>query len=247
MTARGTFALAACLATLHAFQPRAHRHERFVLASKKNLKAEDDGPVDTVERKGAKSPLADCDFLPNDSIVEFEYKSKILMGIVSDYSKKSKGGVMYDVLTSDDQLHPGVSPRAIIFSTPPLVPQKGIVTDPRRRLAQYEAVRRLKPEQLGDPALLELCWELAADEEAREFSVDDMTLLMDEEAEPLQRYRTFRILTSELGRVFFTTLTHGSSHVVSFKARAAKTVQAAKRALCDLHDDDGAFAAICLA
>ena len=59
--------------------------------------------------------------------------------------------------------------------------------------------------------------------------------MLDAGSSPVDIYRTFRVLSCELGKVFFQKAKGHTSH---FNARAKKTVEAAKRSLCGQHGDE---------
>ena len=87
---------------------------------------------------------------------------------------------------------------------------------------------------LVDPEVLEICYEVAAEEE-KELGIKQIANLLDAGSSPVDIYRTFRVLSCELGKVFFQKAKGHTSH---FNARAKKTVEAAKRSLCGQHGDE---------
>ena len=55
---------------------------------------------------------------------------------------------------------------------------------------------------LVDPEVLEICYEVAAEEE-KELGLQQIASLLDAGSGPVDIYRTFRVLSCELGKVFF--------------------------------------------
>ena len=55
---------------------------------------------------------------------------------------------------------------------------------------------------LVDPEVLEICYEVAAEEE-KELGIKQIANLLDAGSSPVDIYRTFRVLSCELGKVFF--------------------------------------------
>ena len=169
--------------------------------------------------------------------IEFDHKKHTFVGIVEGAHHKSKGGVVYAVTTAEGVRHEGVATREIHFTAPAFVQTKENKGDSsEKRLRAYDEMLHLAPAHLGDPFVLELCWEIAAEDESANaqasLSLSDFVALVDGALgdSPIELYRTFRLLTSEVGRVFFTKVKHGA-----FKVRAEKSVEAAKKELCS-HD-----------
>lgn len=102
-------------------------------------------------------------------------------------------------------------------------------TDPSEILAGYLEVAKAEPLELGvDPEMLEMAWELAAEQEASALSASSILQVIDEKlcSGPLEKYRAYKLMTSDLGKVFFKTVGN------KYKAKAAKAVQASKQAFC---------------
>merc|ERR1712166_547101 len=76
---------------------------------------------------------------------------------------------------------------------------------------------------------LEMAWELASDEDKASFTPKFLTSLIDDTFSKAQTdtYRAFRLLQSDMGKIFFKTL--GPNE---YKAKAAKAVQSSKENWC---------------
>ena len=192
--------------------------------------------------RAKKDKAADADAAPVEvnalgkgSIVEFEFNKHTCIGVVDAHMVKAKGGLRYDVVTADEKVHAGVAPKDIHFSAAPLPGDKGDKS-PMKRIKDFEDVLATSAARLVDPEVLEICYELAAEEDdGKVFRVKEIAKLFDEGTSPVDLYRTFRIMTSELGRVFFKS---AKGEAAAFKAKAHKAVDAAKVTLCNTHGDD---------
>merc|ERR1712166_315336 len=82
---------------------------------------------------------------------------------------------------------------------------------------------------MGDPGDLEMAWELVSDEDKASFTPKFLTSLIDDTFSKAQTdtYRAFRLLQSDMGKIFFRTL--GPNE---YKAKAAKAVQSSKENWC---------------
>merc|ERR1711934_161904 len=112
---------------------------------------------------------------------------------------------------------------------------KGKLIEPSAILAEYSRVMELEPTQLGvEPDVLEMAWELCAESGSTTFSPKAILSLVDESLfqSSLDAYKAFRLLTSDLGKVFFKSL---NDH--EYKAKAAKSVQASKDQWCRSHEE----------
>ena len=114
---------------------------------------------------------------------------------------------------------------------------KGKLVEPSAILADFQAVMALEPTALGvDPESLAMAWELAAEEEGDSFSTKFLLSLVDDTFFKAQTdaYRAFRLLSSDLGKVFFKNLGPNT-----WKAKAAKAVEASKQNWCrELKEDE---------
>ena len=53
------------------------------------------------------------------TVVEFDLNKHTTLGVIDGHKVKAKGGLRYEIKTSDGKLHAGVAPRDIHFSAPP--------------------------------------------------------------------------------------------------------------------------------
>jgi hypothetical protein len=149
-----------------------------------------------------------------------------LLGVVSGAQAKAKGGAKYILVDAQDKEH-HVAARDIHIALPGNTKKKD--SSPAVILAEYESIASKDASQLGvDPELLEMAWEEVA-EEKNELSPNKILGQIDESLTkgPLAQYRAFRLLTSDLGKIFFKTLSHGR-----YKAKTAKSVRATKDTWC---------------
>merc|ERR1712167_96271 len=96
---------------------------------------------------------------------------------------KAKGGLRYEIKTSDGKLHAGVAPRDIHFSAP----------GAKNNLDEMLQVLDTEAPALVDPEVLEICYEVAAEEE-KELGTKQIAGLLDFGSSPVDIYRTFRAL-----------------------------------------------------
>ena len=96
------------------------------------------------------------------------------------------------------------------------------------------------PTTLGvDVEDLEMAWELCADSNQPNFSPRAILTMIDDKffKGPLDTYRAFRLLTSDLGKVFFKPI---NDH--QYKIKTPKSVKASKENWCrDAQDMEWCF------
>jgi hypothetical protein len=151
-----------------------------------------------------------------------------ILGVVRTCDHKSKGGMRLTLEDAQGTTH-SVRDKAIHIVLPPF---KGKEMDPAVQLKDYLAVQATEPTELGvDVDTLELAWEMVASEDRASFSPKHIMSEIDEKLfqGPVNQYKAFRLLTSDLGRVFFKSL---SSHM--YKPKSAKSVSSSKENWC--HD-----------
>ena len=88
-------------------------------------------------------------------------------------------------------------------------PSSGKEKDTAKLLADYLTVSTTAPTDLGiEPEVLEMAWELCSETEAKDFSPKSILSVIDESLykTSVDQYKAFRLLTSDLGKVFFKTL-----------------------------------------
>jgi hypothetical protein len=182
------------------------------------------------KEKGEVAETAALSLIPVGSVIEFadhKHPGRAMLGVVSGAQSKAKGGARYEVLDAADVMH-SVAHRDIHCS---MNPRSKPGTAPDIVLKSFLEVRDADALGLGvDPELLELVWmDLEADGNGRVVSAADIVGQIDASltSGALQQYRAFRILTGELGKIFFRTL--GDS---TYKAKPAKAVAASKDAWC---------------
>ena len=115
---------------------------------------------------------------------------------------------------------------------------KGKLKEPSDILKEYTAIAAASPAELVQPELLEMAWELCAD--ADEPSVSAKSILEQVDGSmyktQLDVYRAYKLLTSDLGKVFFKTLSN-----VDYKAKTRASVQASKEHWCESHAQESDF------
>ena len=96
-------------------------------------------------------------------------------------------------------------------------------------------INQMEPTDLRiDPADLEMAWELCAETEKSTFSPKSIVSLIDDSMfkSSVDVYKAFRLLTSDLGKLFFKPI---NDH--EYKAKALNAVQASKDAWCRDHTE----------
>mmetsp|Transcript_24577 Transcript_24577/g.77010 ORF Transcript_24577/g.77010 Transcript_24577/m.77010 type:complete len:230 (-) Transcript_24577:144-833(-) len=178
------------------------------------------------------------------SICEFDEgkqgHARGLLGVIIKAESKAKGGARYEVLDADGRTHPikAAQVRATFAASKKLKDP----LDAPLVLADYVRVAEKAPTELGvEPEMLEVAWELASEADAP-LSAKQILGVIDEAlcASPVQLFAAYRLLTSEVGRVFFKAIGD------KYKAKAAKAVAASKSALCSAADADAYGDEFCL-
>jgi hypothetical protein len=168
------------------------------------------------------------------SIVEFDdgkHKDRALLGIIISAAAKAKGGARYSITDANQKTYT-VAGRSIHFVAPA---SKGKETDPAEILKDFIEVAAKDPVELVpslglDVTELELAWEVCAQDASNEFTTKSILGLVDDKIikTPVDKYKAFRLLTSDLGRVFFKTLSADK-----YRAKAATAVAASKLNWCN--------------
>jgi hypothetical protein len=149
-----------------------------------------------------------------------------ILGVVRTCDHKSKGGMRLTLEDAKGSTH-SVRDKAIHIVLPPY---KGKEVDAAVQLKDYLAVQAAEPTELGvDVDTLELAWEVVASEDRASFSPKHIMSEIDDKLfqGPVNQYKAFRLLTSDLGKVFFKAL---SSHM--YKPKSAKSVSSSKDNWC---------------
>ena len=182
------------------------------------------------------APVVEQVNIDTGSIVEFHDPThgagtKVpVLGIVQSTEHKSKGGTRVSILDATGKTH-SVMYKAIHITLPPF---KGKQDTPAEEiLKEYESIQALESDSLGvDPELLELAWEVCAEDDKDAWTPKAIMSQIDETLikSPLDAYRCFRLLTSDLGKVFFKAL---DAHNLKYKPKNAKSVKASKDNWCN--------------
>jgi len=167
------------------------------------------------------------------SIVEFDdgKHDRSMLGIVQTADAKAKGGSVYTVIDAHSNTH-SVKGKSIHCAFPGDTKSKK--AEPAAVLAPFEEVHELDSTHLGvEPELLELAWEVL-DDDKDSWSAKSILQAIDDKLckSNVESYKAFRLLTSDLGRVFFKSLSNNR-----FKAKNAKSVQASKQNWCREHEE----------
>ena len=122
-------------------------------------------------------------------------------------------------------------------------------------LDAYLTVSGFAPTQLGiDLEMLELGWEMCAEAEASDELTQEAIMGEIDPSyleDPVQRYKAFRLLTSDLGKIFFKQLHAGGAHhdasAISFRVKSAAAVADSKEMWCKAEEagDTGGSADWC--
>ena len=149
-----------------------------------------------------------------------------LLGLVQGVEYKAKGGARIQIMDASGSVHT-VREQDIHIN---LGSYKGKLQEPSEILAEYEAVMQTEPLKLGvEPELLEMAWELAAESEQKTHSLKFLLSLVDENfiKSQVDRYKAFRLMTSDMGKIFFKSL-----NADEYKVKATKAVRASKENWC---------------
>ena len=138
---------------------------------------------------------------------------------------KAKGGARIVLADAQGSSHT-VAEKALHIVLPP---PKTKATEPAEILAEYEAEMAKDPTEFVDPELLELAWSVCAESEKPSFTPKSIISEIDESLckSQVDLYRAFRVMSSDLGKVFFKSLSANR-----FKPKAGKAVKASKENWC---------------
>jgi hypothetical protein len=153
-------------------------------------------------------------------------KSQPVLGICESSAMKAKGGEKITLVDSMGKRH-CVAAKSIHIVLPP---SKGKATEPAEILKPYNDIIEKDALSLGvDPEMLELAWEFCDAEQGSAFSPKDIVRMIDEKLykTATDQYRAFRLLSSDLGKVFFKSISDKA-----FKPKAANAVKASKEQWC---------------
>jgi len=167
-----------------------------------------------------------------NSIVEFQDPKQAngaaaaVLGLVRGVEYKAKGGARIQLVDASGATH-SIAEKHVHIN---LGSYKGKLEEVADILKEFTAIMATEPTDLGvDPGDLEMAWELASDEGKASFSPKFLLSLGDDTFSKAQTdtYRAFRLLQSDMGKIFFKTL--GPNE---YKAKAAKAVQSSKENWC---------------
>jgi hypothetical protein len=181
-----------------------------------------------------------------ESIFEFDdgKHAQPLLGVVKELikkSKKSKEDVYF--VEDEDAKSYRVTSKHIHCVFPPNRKLKTTVSS-AEKLKGYTDIAKLSPGDLGvDVEVLGMAWETLAGEE--ELSIEAIMNEIDPTMceTPFGKYRAFRILSSDLGQLFFQRLHSHDYHHIEFKPKAQGSVISAKQKWCE--DAKNADAELC--
>jgi hypothetical protein len=178
--------------------------------------------------------------LPVGTIFEFDdgkHKESVL-GVVTDVVSKSKeksppeNKCTYEVRDKAAKTYK-IHAKNVHIALPPNSNVKPSASS-KEKMKDYIEIASLKPIDLGiDPDVLELAWELLADE--HEVSVEDIMNQIDPDIceTPTGKYRAFRLLSSTIGQIFFKRLHSHDYHHLEFTPKSPEKVQASKEKWCN--------------
>jgi hypothetical protein len=149
-----------------------------------------------------------------------------VLGLIKGIEHKAKGGARLKVVDASGTVH--MVPEKSIHVN--LGCYKGKLVEPEAILADYQSVLELEPTKIGvEPDVLEMAWELASEEDKTSVSPRYLFSLIDDSLFKSQIgvYKAFRLLTSDLGKVFFKAVSSNE-----YKPKASKSVQASKENWC---------------
>jgi len=168
------------------------------------------------------------------SIVEFHdnYGGEVvpILGIVDSCEHKAKGGIRVMIMDAAGKMH-SVTQKALHIVLPPAKSKKA---EPAEVLKDYAAVmEETSAEELVEPELLELAWSVCAEDSREAFTPNAILSIIDDSMckTPLDAYKAFRLITSDLGKVFFKGLGDNT-----YKAKVLKAVDTSKANWCRVPD-----------
>jgi len=166
-----------------------------------------------------------------------------ILGVVTEaINKGGKKGASYvvkDVLGGSHTL----TPKTIHVAYPPSRTLKSSATI-EEQLDEYVQIASLKPSELGvEVEMLELAWEMLSEETT--LSATQIMAELDPELceSSAGSYKAYRLLTSDLGQIFFKQLHATDYSHREYKPKAPASVSASKQSWCQAvadGDDAGA-------
>jgi len=168
-----------------------------------------------------------------NTLVEFGEKKRVHVGKITSVEHKSNGGARYEVEDHDGHKFQ-IADKAINYAMK-------IAPDEERKIKQIfdqfaavlvEPEMELRKDLDISPELLEMAWEEALESDSHELTALSLIdLVHSHTATGIEAYKAWRLMKTDMAHVFFKELKdHG--RVVAFKAKAEKTVKAAKDTFC---------------
>lgn len=199
--------------------------------------------LNSLEAKKNADDTASKPSLAVGTFVEFEEKQyRVHVGKIEKVEHKLNGGTRYGIEDSDGH-HFNIADKAVHFSIiPPNSP--GPANQLYREFidAQQASEDELQSKLDISPELLELAWEEALEYEDISGEHNGVTpdqlieLVHSHAASAIEKYQAWRLLQSDLAHVFFKDMKdHG--RITSFKVKARKAVDVAKKTFCNSHTD----------
>lgn len=173
------------------------------------------------------------------SICEFDdgKHARSILGIVRTAEAKAKGGTRYNLEDASGKTH-SVHGRSIHCSFSASGKMKGDASA-ADVLAQFTDVMEASPVELFDgvgPEMIELAWEVASESEDAALSPEYILSIIDEKLikGSVAQYKAFRLLHSNVGKIFFKALSGNQ-----YKVKLLKSVEASKQMWCKEGGGDG--------
>jgi hypothetical protein len=168
------------------------------------------------------------------SVFEFDdgKHARPILGVVTDaVNKGGKKGATYALMDMAGKPH-SITPKMIHCSYPPsrTMPPGATVED---QLKEYVEIASLKPSELADVEMIELAWEMLS--EAETLSAEQIMDELDPELckSSAGSYKAYRLLTSNLGQIFFKQLHASDYSHREYKPKTPASVTASKEAWCE--------------
>jgi len=176
-----------------------------------------------------------------NTLIEFKEKNRNHIGKIVSSIHKSNGNARYDVVDIEGHQF-SIADKDVAFAiSPPSNPQ---MTDNVMKEMEdaHDASEKLLQTKLDvSPELLEMAWEEASESDSHELTPKSFILLLHAKTvSSLEAYMTWRLLRLAKAHIFFKEL-KVDGRVVAFKAKARKSVVAAKENFCrdvEFMDDD---------
>ena len=195
----------------------------------------------------AKEEVVQKQALTKGSFCEFEEKKRHHVGKIVESEHVGSGNVRYTVQDPEGKSFK-IAAKQIAFSCSAPANDKAA----EKMLADFDAAMAASPKELRsaldvDAETLELAWEAAAEDPDHPLTAKSFIDLVHSRSpkSALETYQSWRLLCTDMSHVFFKAL-KDSGRVVSFKAKAASAVEAAKVTFCGKTENDDFSEDFCL-